>query len=76
MSTNNSDQGYTEDAYSDMDKKEFVIKLASMKQEAGKLKMYKTMHSLDDTISIAGWELAKHLESDSKGDIKHINYPK
>lgn len=42
-------------------RREFLIRLAQMKHEAGELGMWKTVQALDNTTRVAGFELADLL---------------
>jgi len=42
--------------------KEFLAKISLLKHEAGELKLWKSLHALDDAQNKAGWEVAEILE--------------
>lgn len=42
--------------------RDFVIRLALIKHEAGQLEMWETMQCLDTAVNRAGWELASKVE--------------
>ncbi len=40
------------------EQQEFASRLALMMNEAGKLRLYRTMHKIHDAVRAVGWEIA------------------
>lgn len=41
---------------------DFINRLVMIKHEAGKLELWKTMHSLEEPQRVVGWEFAEKLK--------------
>lgn len=48
---------------------EFITRVALMQEEAGRLGLFKTMHSLHDANRAGDFELAEILERDRKAEL-------
>lgn len=56
-------------------RREFLIRLAQMKHEAGELSMWKTMQALDNATRVSGFELADLLtgeQADTAPTVKTV----
>lgn len=40
----------------------FIVRLLSLKDEAARLGLYRTMHELEAATVIVGWEVADHMK--------------
>ncbi len=56
--------------------KDFINKLVLLKDEAGRLGLFETMHELDAAVKKAGWETADVLNKQFKEKSKLGNSPK
>lgn len=41
---------------------DFINRLVAIKEEAGRLGFYRTMHALDGALQQIGWEVASHRD--------------
>jgi hypothetical protein len=41
---------------------DFIHRLVAIKEEAGRLGFYRTMHALDGAVQEIGWEVASHRD--------------
>lgn len=55
----------------DMNRHDFVRWLPLIMSQAGKVGLYKTMHTLHEAVRVAGWELAERMEKESDANRDH-----
>ncbi len=48
---------------------DLIVRVAQMQEEAGRLGLFKTMHSLHEANRAGGFELAEILENDRKAKL-------
>lgn len=41
---------------------QFTVALVTLKSDAGKLELWKTLHAIDEAAKVAGWEIAEQAE--------------
>jgi len=46
------------------DARQLILNLTALKGRAAELKLWRTVHLLDDALNHAGWELARMLEAE------------
>lgn len=44
-----------------MTTRELIIRMVEVKNEAGRLGLYRTMHAMDEATRVVGWEVADGL---------------
>ncbi len=47
--------------------KEFCLKLVRLKDEAGRLGLFRTMHAMDHAVKEVGWEMAESAAKKAEG---------
>lgn len=52
--------------------KEFAVEVMMLKAKAGKLGLWKTMHSIESATQTVGWEIAELID-EGKVDVKSNN---